>query len=63
MSDPKTPPAKPAAKGGWKPNPDLLPTVPDGYKPVGEVRVISENAKTGVRVVFDSVRVWKEAAE
>ena len=37
------------------------PLKPEGYKPKGKVRVLSES--NGVRVVCDDVNVWKEAAE
>lgn len=63
MSDLTKTPPKASAKITWSAREDLLPTVPQGYKPTGKVRVVSENADAGVRVVSDDVRVWKEAAE
>lgn len=64
MSEPKQESAKkPAAKVTWSPREDLLPTVPEGYKPVGKVVVVSESADGSVRVVSDTRHVWKEAAE
>ncbi len=42
----------------------LSPLKPDGYKPVGKVRVLAEAKRDGVtvRVVSDDRRVWKEVA-
>ena len=34
-----------------------------GYKPVGKVVTVSTNAKTGVRVLMDDKRVWKESGK
>lgn len=65
MSQPKAPAATaakkaPAAKAAPAAASDgeLTPAKPEGYEPVGDVRVIAE--KGGVRVVADDVRVWKE---
>lgn len=34
-----------------------------GCEPVGDVVVLATNSKTGVRVLMDDKRVWKEAGK
>lgn len=54
-------PAKAAAKRATtSAAPDGIgPSIPEGYKPVGEVVELSRG--DSARVVSDDVRVWKEA--